>query len=116
MNHSLGFFNGFGDLGQTGWATPQVAIVQFAHTISIIIGILTVCGALWFMFQLILGAINWISSGSDKQSLENAKKRILNSIIGLLLVIFAYAFLGLIGYIMGVDFLNLENILYNLYP
>lgn len=109
----LGNFEGIGGLSNFG-STSDTAIEKFVGVLSTIIGVLTIVGAIWFIFQLVLAAISWVSSGSDKQALENSQKKITQSLIGLLIVIFAYALIGLVGYVMGIDIFNLGNLINNL--
>ncbi len=85
--------------------------ITFSNIISMAIGIMTVVAIVWFMFVLITGAIGIIGSGGDKQALENAKKRITSGLIGLVIVIVAVFIIDLIGYIFGIEFLNLYSML-----
>lgn len=111
----LGNFEGIGPLSNVGSSSTD-AIGRFVGTLSTIIGVLTICGAIWFIFQLITASLAWISSGSDKQSLENAKKKIMNALIGLIIVVFAYSFISLVGFILGIDLINLDTLIEGLQP
>ncbi len=111
----LGTLFGLGTLGDSSSACDQFG-PTFINTISQIIGLMTAVGALWFIFSLFTGALAWLTSGSDKQALDNAKKRITNSVIGLLLVVIAYGLIGAIGYFIGIDILNLESLITALKP
>lgn len=135
LSLQLGPLNGLGPLGNTTsaastctkWITdptthpPTIScaswsnssVLQFVDVISKIIGVLTVAGAIWFIFQLFTGAIGWISAGSDKQALDNAKKRLTNAVIGLLIVIISYALIAAVGMFLGIDIINLEGLITN---
>jgi len=76
------------------------------YTLSTIIGFLTSIAAFWFMIQVILGGYAWISAGGDKGKLEEAQKKILNSIIGLLIVIAAWIIVAVLGVVLGIEILN----------
>lgn len=71
-------------------------------TLAIIIGILI------FFFIMIMGAIQWISSGGDKTALEEAKKKITNAIIGIVILFSVFAILKLIENFFGISILTLD--------
>ncbi|MCB9813463.1 MAG: hypothetical protein H6772_03590 [Pseudomonadales bacterium] len=71
-------------------------LVGKALNIAIVIGAILVFG------YLIWGGVEWITSGGDKGKIENARNRITQSIIGLLILasvvalfVFVQSFLGL---------------------
>jgi hypothetical protein len=107
--YDYGSIGGIGNIGNIG--TYAGARSVFIDTISKIIGVLTLLGSLWFIFQLITAAISWIGSGGDKQALQNAQKRITNAVLGLLIVIFAYTIIALVAYFLGFDFLDMGAML-----
>lgn len=80
---------------------------RLAVILSNVIGFLTIVAGLWFMIQFILGAVSWISAGGDKGKTTQAKDKLTESVIGLAIVVGAYAIAGLIGVILGLDFLNI---------
>lgn len=74
--------------------------------ISAVIGVLTIVGALWFLFQIILAGYDWINAGGDKTRTEAAWHKITNASIGLTVVVAAWVIVGLFGKIIGVEILN----------
>ena len=101
-----GGFTGFGKLGLQG-TTPENASITFKDFLSSAIGIMTIIAIIWFIFILITGAISYMTAGSDKGTLENARKRIINGVVGLVIVIIAIFIIKLIGYLLGIpDILN----------
>ncbi len=82
-----------------------------ATILSNVIGFLTIVAGLWFMIQFILGAVSWISAGGDKGKTTQAKDKLTQSVIGLAIVVGAYAIAGLVGAIVGIDFLNIAGAL-----
>jgi len=91
---------GFGPLGlEGGGDAPSV----FTNIISGAIGLMTIIAGIYFIFILIAGAIAWLSAGGDKGAVENARKRITNGIIGLVVVIAAIFIFRLITTILGVE-------------
>ena len=112
----IGNFSGIGPVGNVIGKSWFDVIPSFVGVISRIIGVLTVAGGIWFIFQIFLGAINWLSSSGDKQQLDNAKKRLTNAIIGLIVVVLAYALIGIIGAFVGLNIFNMANLIYCLVP
>lgn len=105
----LGRLEGSGLLGRTlNFANIDVtnAAGIFNRVLSIIIGVMTVAAGLWFLFQFFIGAFTWLTSGGDKVALENARKKITNAIIGLVIVVAAIFLIDLIGSIIGLDILS----------
>jgi hypothetical protein len=107
-------FKGIGPLGN-----PLIGDVdqnfsaagRFTDTISKIIGVLTISAGIWFIVQMFTGAVQWLSSAGEKQALENAKKKISNAILGLLVVVMSYTIIGIVGSFMGLDILNLKYLI-----
>jgi hypothetical protein len=87
---------GFG--GVTGFNIAQ--LIQTA------IKFVLIAAAIFFFFALIIGGIRWILAGGDKAGTEAARKIITNALIGLAIVLSAWAITALIGQIFGVDILN----------
>lgn len=101
-------FQGLGPLG--GETSPGVynifgkysATEKFDRIISLTLGVMTVVAGLWFIFQIFISAIEWLSSGGEKQHVENARKKITNSVIGLLIVVVSYGLILTFGNILGI--------------
>lgn len=104
----FGTFKGFGPLGN-----PQgTGINAFNTFISTAIGLMTIIAFIWFTFILIMGAIGIMSAGGDKAAIENARKKITNGIIGVVIVISSIFILSLIGTIFGIPFLDIFQLWY----
>jgi hypothetical protein len=104
----LGPLRGFGPLGNP---EERTAVSTFSNFISSTIGLLTIIAIIWFVFILITGGIGIMSAGGDKQSLENAQKRITTGLIGLVVVVVGIFIVRLIGGLIGIpDILNVSNL------
>lgn len=110
-----GGFRGIGPLGLQG-ETSDIGIVRFTKVISSTIGVLTVIAAIWFIFQLFTGAISIISAGGDKAKMEEARKKITNSLTGLVVVVVGVFLIDLVGSLIGLDILKLTEIITGLAP
>jgi len=117
----LGCGKGFGPIAEVlckisgqGDAAKVETGKQLNKVISTIIGVMTAVAALWFIFQFITAGYQWISSGGDKNNLEEARNKITNSLIGLILVVGAWIIMGVVGRILGLDILNPGKLLQTL--
>ena len=62
-------------------------IPTFGELLTFIIRLFFVLGGLIGLFYLLTGALNWITSGGNKENLQKAQERIQNAIIGILLIV-----------------------------
>lgn len=95
---------GTGILTQTD--TPASS---FEALLSVIISVMTIIAGIWFMFILFIGAIGWMTAGSDKGDVESARKRIANGLTGLVIVVIAVFLISFVGRVLGVEFLDVAN-------
>lgn len=94
-------YKGFGPLGLENRLYDEGALI-FAGFISSAIGLITIIAVIWFIFIITTGALGIISSGSDKQALEGAKKKIASGLIGLIVTISGLFILNLVGTLLGI--------------
>lgn len=78
-----------------GFRTIGDALSNF-FTIALVIAILIV------LIMLIIGAYEWITSGGDKEAVAKARNRIINALIGLVVLAIAFALARLAGQIVGL--------------
>lgn len=64
-------------------------------------------GAFIVLLMLIIGAYEWMTSGGDKEAVGKARTRIINALIGLVILAIAFALVNLIGVFTG---LNLKDL------
>lgn len=87
---------------------PLIAITK---VVSTVIGIITVSAGIYFLFQLLIGAFTWMISSGDKGKLTQAQDRMIHAVIGLIIVVAAYAITSVVGGLLGFDILNPQNII-----
>lgn len=80
-----------------------VKIENIGQLISALVGALLIISALLAFFFLILGGIQWITSGGDKAGMEAARNKITHAIVGLIIVGAAWAIMILIQNFLGVQ-------------
>lgn len=57
-------------------------------------------------FFLLIGGVQWILAGGDKEGTEKARKKITNALIGLAIVFSAYALLYILSALFNINLLN----------
>jgi len=87
------------DINQGGKSLGQL--------ISNLVGALFIAGFFLTFMQLLIGGIQWITAGGDKQALEKARTGITNAIMGLVIVAATYAVMALVGQFFGIEITNL---------
>ena len=92
-------------LGNLG---KKTGIAFFQEFIPNLVGLGLVVGALVFFFVMMVGAIQWISSGGDKTAVEAARGKISNAIIGFVILLAIFAVLKVIEDFFGFNILILD--------
>lgn len=88
-------------------AKPEnVNIQSIGKLISALVGTLLIIAALLAFFFLILGGIQWITSGGDKAGMEAARNKITHAIVGLIIVGAAWAIMILVQSFLGITVIN----------
>ena len=116
------------DLGTIGkgpgfgpWVAPLSGenadpAILLSRIISNALGAMTIGAGIWFLFQTIIAGYNYMNAAGDKTRIENAGRKLTNSLIGLALVVAAYGLLALIGSFLGIEFLNLGKLFSTILP
>jgi len=91
---------------QLGENPEPVSYLQKIMTAAVTL-ILTI-GAIFFFFNLVFGAIQWISSGGDKEAVGKARGRVTSAIIGIVILFAVFAIMLLIETIFKVHILTLD--------
>ncbi len=94
------------NLGGTGSTAEGGTII--GQLISNIVGLLLIFAFALTLLYLIMGGLQWITAGGDKASLETARNKITNAVVGLLIVAAAYAIFTLVGQFLGINVTNIQ--------
>lgn len=76
-------------------------VIPAAISLGFVIGIIV------FFFMLIIGAIQWIASGGDKQAVEAARGKVTNALIGLVILFAVFAIIQIINIFFNVKLFEL---------
>jgi uncharacterized protein YggT (Ycf19 family) len=80
----------------------------FARLLPALITLLLVIGTIIFVFMLIAGAIQWVTSGGEKGAYEAARNKVTNAIIGLIILFSLFAIVELVETFFGVSITTLN--------
>ena len=83
---------------QVGFTIPQ-----FGDVLTFIIRFFFIIAGLVAMLYLLLGAFAWITSGGNKESVDKARDKIMNAVIGIILIFAVLAVVGLIEQLLFPD-------------
>ena len=88
--------------GLLGAEQAQTADGGFGNWLSNILTVVMVLGAVVCLALIIMGAIQWITSGGDKAKTEEARNRITSAIIGLIVLADTIALFSLVADFLGI--------------
>ena len=91
-----------------GELSKNTGVEFFQKLLPALIGLGFVAGAIIFFFMLMIGAIQWMSSGGDKGALESARGRIASALIGIIILFSVYAIIKLVESFFNINILTLD--------
>lgn len=110
----LGTFEALGDNPNLDPSTTP--LLQLENIISAVIGVMTLCGGLYFVFQVITSAYHWMNSGGDKAKLSQAQQKLVDAVTGLVVVLSSYSLISLLSYVFGWDIFDLAGLAEKIWP
>lgn len=87
---------GFGAEGLSNFFNTAIQLIY------IVAGIL-------FVFMVIISALQWITSGGDKEAVAGARNRLTFAIIGIIILALAFVLIRVLGQITGFEFFVGQN-------
>lgn len=89
--------------------SPFVSVTTYTipQIITTALNLLLIASALGGFFYLLIGAVQWITTGGEKEGLEKARKKITQALIGLAIVFSVYAVGFLVNTVFNVDIFHL---------
>ena len=99
---NAGKIPGFGADGLT-----KLGTITISSLVSGAIALILIASALVFFFMLIVGGIKWMMAGGDKEKAGEARGQLTAALIGLMIILAAWAITALIKTLFGVDILSL---------
>ncbi len=86
---------------------PTVGFASLSDFIRNALVLVFTIGAFIVLIMLIVGAYEWIASGGDKENVAKARNRIINALIGLIILAVAFALVRVIGQFTGLNLTDL---------
>jgi len=87
-----------GSIGTIGVSTPNLATI-----VTNLLMVAFLVAGIFFLVQLVLGGLSWISAGGDSKALDAARSRITNAVIGLVIVVSSVSIAVIVTQALGVD-------------
>lgn len=87
-------------ISNSGAGRDDIAILFF---ISNLVVLLTVIAGLWSTINVILAGYTYITNNGKADSHEKVKNQIMMSVIGLIFILTAYTFAGILGIVLFGD-------------
>lgn len=85
---------------------PAFRITEIGRLISSAIQLILIAAGLIGFLYLLLGGIQWITSGGDKAGVDAARQKIIQAIIGLVIVFATWALIGLLEKFLGITIIT----------
>ena len=87
--------------GLQGLSGPEF----FQGLLRALINLGFIIGVTVFFFILLIGAIQWITSGGDKGAVESARGKVTNALVGLVILLAIFAIINLVELFFGTNIL-----------
>lgn len=114
---SLGGFRPVGNNSiNQGSNTNAQVLTNLELFISQLLGLLTVVASIFFIVNMMLAAVNWVTAGGDSGKISKARDAMIQNTIGLIIVVGSYGVIGLIGSIVGLSLLRPAEVLQQIVP
>ena len=81
----------------------------FMTILTGVLSFMMLLGILLVLMNLIQAGIDWVGSGGDKGKIEKARNRIVNAVIGIIILSAAVAIWNLVRQFLGID-LSFSNL------
>jgi len=69
-----------------------------------LITLIYIFAGIFFVFMILWGAFQWLTSGGEKEAVAAARGRITNAVIGIILFAVAFAIIQIVGTFTGFTF------------
>ncbi|MCL5411821.1 MAG: hypothetical protein M1150_03780 [Patescibacteria group bacterium] len=87
-------------------ATSPKSFTDLGQLLTVLLQAVIILGGLLFFIYLLVGGLQWITSGGDKASLESARNRITNALIGLVILVGAFSIIKIIETVFGISIIS----------
>lgn len=85
------------------WPAGKVPFTNLGELLSNVLILLFFFAAILSFIFIVIGGIQWITAGGDKLAAQSARDRITAAVVGLLIVVAAFALTLIITTVLGVN-------------
>lgn len=86
------------------FAIPNFSgFTNFGSLMSNLVQLVFFITGIAFFVNLVIGGIQWINAGGDQKAMQGARGRITSAVIGLIIVVAAYAITLVMGQVFGIN-------------
>lgn len=96
--------------------SPEGALSTMELIISSMLALLTALGGIFFIYTFLHGALSWVTAGGDSGKIQKARDELIQGAIGLIVLVAAYAIIGVIGSVVGLSILTPATMINNVLP
>lgn len=93
--------------GTLGRGTEATGLTNTGNIISGLVSLFLIIGSIAALLYVIIGGVGWVISDGDKGKLEQARNKITQAVLGLIILAAAWAMWILLGKFLGIDFKNI---------
>lgn len=97
-----------GGISIGGFQDEGIPFHDIGRLLSNILALLFFFAALLAFIFIILGGIQWITAGGDKVAAQAARDRITAAVIGLIIVVAAFAITLILNVVLGINLFSFE--------
>jgi len=80
-----------------------IKLPDFGKLVASVYFVALFAASLFFFIQLLVGGISWMSAGGDPKAMTSARNRLMNAIIGLVIVVAAFAISVIVTSALGIN-------------
>jgi hypothetical protein len=84
-------------------------IVDIGVLFTRVLNVALLISAILVFAYLVLGGVEWITSGGDKSKTEAARNKITAALVGLAIVAASYALMQVVAYFFGINVFDIGN-------
>lgn len=96
------------ELKKIGGQFSSITELKPSEFVTTGINLILIVSAIVAFFFLLIGGVQWIFAGGDKEGTEKARKRITASLVGLAIVFSAYALVFIVQALFGINVLSFD--------
>jgi hypothetical protein len=83
--------------------------VNLTNVVQNLLGLIFVFAGILALLFVIWGGISWITSGGEKEKIEEARKKIIYALIGLIVIFASFFIVNTVGGVVGISPFNLTG-------